>query len=134
MSLKSINKTIDYSRLNEDFRLLKYANETRLFGFFNDVTIKVQNKTFPANRMVLSCYSKFFEKTFLVELKEKYENSVTIHNMSTKSMQTIIDFIYTGKIVIVNESVIDLLSTADYLFVDEVKQYFFCIFGFCFKH
>ena len=102
--------------------------------FFNDFTIKVQNKTFPANRMVLSCYSKFFEKTFQVEMKEKYENSVTIHNMSTKSMQTIIDFIYTGKIVIDNESVIDLLSAADYLFVDEVKQYFFCIFGFCFKH
>ena len=59
--------------------------------------------------MILSCYSKFFEKTFQVEVKEKYESSVTLHNISTKSMQTIIDFIYTGKICINNESVIDLL-------------------------
>ena len=73
MSLKLINKAIDYSRSNEAFRLLKYANENRLLGFFNDVTIKVQNKIFPANRMVLSCYSKFFEKTFQVEMKKKYE-------------------------------------------------------------
>ena len=53
--------------------------------------------------MVLSCYSKFFVKAFQVEMKEKYENSVTIHNMSTKSMQTIIDFIYTGKITLRNK-------------------------------
>ena len=127
MSLKLINKTADYNRKNEDFRLLKYANENRLLGFFNDVIIKVQNKTFPANRMVLSCYSKFFEKIFQVEMKKKYENSVTIHNtgISTKSMQTIIDFIYTGKIFINNGNVMDLLSAADYLFVDDVKQYCF---------
>ena len=75
--------------------------------------------------MVLSCYSKFFEKTFQVEMKEKYESSVTLHNISTKSMQTVIDFIYTGKIGINNENVMDLLSDADCLFVDEVKQYCF---------
>ena len=125
MSLKLINKAVDYSRLNEDSRLLKYANENRLLGFFNDVIIKVQNKTFPVNRMVLSCYSKFFEKTFQVEMKEKYENSLTIHNISTKSMQTIIDFMYTGKIVIDNGNVMDLLSAADYLLMDEVKKYCF---------
>ena len=126
MSLKLVNKTIDYNRTNENyFRLFEYANENRLLGFFNDITIKVEDKTFPANRMVLSCYSKFFEKTFQVEMKEKYENSVTIYNISTKSMQTIINFIYTGKIIIDNENVMDLLSAADYLVVDEVKQYCF---------
>ena len=125
MSLKVVNKTIDYSRPNEEFRLLEYANENRLLGFFNDVTIKVENKIFPANRMVLSCYSKFFEKTFQVEMKEKYENSVTFHNISTKSMQTIIKFIYTGKITIDNGNVMDLLSAADYLLMDDVKQYCF---------
>ena len=125
MSLKLVNKSVGYGKPNEDFQLLKYANENRLLGFFNDVTIKVENKIFPANRMVLSCYSKFFEKTFRVEMKEKYENSVTIHNISTKSIQIIIDFIYTGKIFINNENVLDLLSAADYLFVDEVKQYCF---------
>ena len=125
MSLKLVNKTVGYSRPNEDFRLLEYANENRLLGFFNDVTIKVENKIFPVNRLVLSCYSKFFEKTFQVEMKEKYENSVTIHNISTKLMQTIIDFIYTGKIFIDNGNVMNLLSAADYLYLDEVKQYCF---------
>ena len=125
MSLRLVNKTVEYSRPNEEFRLLKYANENRLLGFFNDVIIKVHNKTFPANRMVLSCYSKFFEKTFQVEMKEKYKNSVTIPNISTKSTQIIIKFIYTGEIAIDNGNVMDLLSAADYLLMDDIKQYCF---------
>ena len=60
MSLKLVNKAVEYNRPNKEFRLLKYADENRLLGFFNDITIKVENKTFPANQMVLSCYSKFF--------------------------------------------------------------------------
>ena len=125
MSLKLINNTVEYSRSNKEFRLLQYANENRLLRFFNDITIKVENKTFPANRMVLSCYSKLFEKTFRVEIKKKYKSSVTIKDISKKSMQTIIDFINTGIILIDNENVMDLLSAADYLFMDEVKQYCF---------
>ena len=125
MSLEQLNKTVEYSRPNENFQLLKYADENRLQGFFNDVTIKLENKIFPANRLVLSCYSKFFEKTFRVEMKEKYENSVTIHNISKKSMETIIDYIYIGKIFINNENVTDLLSAADYLLMDDVKKYCF---------
>ena len=34
MSLKLVNETVDYSRPLEEFRLLKYANENRLLGFF----------------------------------------------------------------------------------------------------
>ena len=49
MSLKQLNKTVEYSRPNENFQLLKYADESRLQEFFNDVTIKVHNKIFPAN-------------------------------------------------------------------------------------
>ena len=42
-------------------------------------------------------------------------------------MQTIIDFMYTGKVFIDNVNVMDLLLAADYLLVDEVKQYCFKI-------
>ena len=48
-------------------KIFNFSNtpmKTDYLDFFNDVIIKVENKTFPVNRMVLSCYSKFFEKTF----------------------------------------------------------------------
>ena len=110
---------------NDQFHLLKYANLKRKQGIFNDVTIRIDGKCFPANRLVLSCYSKFFETMFQTEMKEKYQNTVNMNTVDEKTMQNVIDFIYTGKIVIDDENVIGLLSAADYLLMDDVKQYCF---------
>ena len=110
---------------NDHNDLLKYANLKRHQGVFHDVTIKTDGKCFPANRLVLSCYSKFFETMFQTDMKEKYQSTVDMNTVDEKSMQNIIDFIYTGKIVIDEKNVIALLSAADYLLMDDVKQYCF---------
>ena len=76
--------------------------------------LKNEIKSFQQIEWVLSCYSKAFEKTFHLEMK-KYENSVILHNISTKSLQTIIDFIYTGK-SIDNGNVMNLIVMSCKLF------------------
>ena len=103
--------------------LLEYANQNRGEGFFNDVNIKVANECFPANRMVLSCFSRVFERMFKVEMKERYEQTVEVKQVDEKSMKIVIDYIYTGHIDIDNENVMDLLAAADYLQLDEMKQF-----------
>jgi len=45
-------------------------------GGFNDVTVEERGESIPANRMVLACYSKFFESMFLSPIKERYQNTV----------------------------------------------------------
>ena len=110
---------------NDHFQLLKYANLKRKQGVFNDVTIKINNKCFSANRLVLSCYSEFFETMFQTDMKEKYQNTVDMNKIDETSMQIIIDYIYTGKIIINEENAIGLLSAADYLLMDDLKQYCF---------
>ena len=110
---------------NDHFQLLKYANLKRKQGVFNDVTIKINNKCFSAKRLILSCFSEFFETMFQTEMKEKYQNTVDMNKIDEKSMQIIIDYIYTGIIVIDEENVIGLLSAADYLLMDDVKLYCF---------
>ena len=59
-------------------KLLEYANTKRNTENFNDVTIQAGAESISANRMVLACYSKFFESMFLSQLKEKYQNTVEI--------------------------------------------------------
>ena len=44
--------------------LLEYANINRDQGYFSDITIVAGNQTIPANRLVLSCYSTYFEGWF----------------------------------------------------------------------
>jgi len=105
--------------------LLEYANKNRNAGYFNDVTITVENKLFPANRMVLSCCSRYFESMFKIEMKEHYENTIPIHNVEEKTMELLIEFMYTGSIKISDETVMPLLAAADYLQLDEVKTFCF---------
>ena len=105
--------------------LLEYANKNRHAGYFNDITITVENKSFPANRMVLSCFSRYFERLFKTEMKERYGKTIPMHNVEEKSMELLIEFMYTGCIKIDSETVMPLLAAADYLLLDEVKTFCF---------
>ena len=113
-----------YQRVTNDI-LLRYANETRDEGYFNDVSIIVENECIQANKMVLSCHSLFFEKMFRCEMKEKYEKQVNIQNVDGKAATILIDYMYTGSINIDDENVIKLLAAADYLQMQDVKLFCF---------
>lgn len=116
------DKSITRQRI-DDSRLLQYSNENRTQGFFNDVTLRVGNECFPANRMVLSCYSRFFEEMFIS--KEQTDFSVKIQDIDGKSLRNLIEFIYTGKILVDNHNVMSLLSGADILRLEDVKKFCF---------
>ena len=102
----------------------EYAEKNWKEGCFNDVIIKIEDKTIEANRMVLASRSLYFEKMFKTEMKEKNHSTVELHINET-AVKHLIEFIYTGTIAINNENVMDLLSTADYLQIDEAKQFCF---------
>ena len=105
--------------------LLQYANRKRNEGTLNDVSIEVDTETIAANRMILSCCSRFFEGMFDLEMKEKYQDSVQISGFDGKAVKALIDFMYSGEVTIKNENVMDLLAASDYLQMGEVKQFCF---------
>ena len=126
MSLHKAKYTSVTRERNEKYtELLQYANRKRLEGEFNDVTIQAGEQSISANRMVLSCYSKFFESMFLSSLKERYQDTVVIQQFDGQSIKILIEFIYTGTVDINTDNVTSLLSTADYLQIDEVKVFCF---------
>lgn len=103
-------------------KLLEHANETRE-GSFVDVTIVANSVEIPANRLLLACCSPFFRKMFKTQMKKRLEPIVTFPTLDGKSVKTIIDFMYSGTITITDKTVLQLLATADYLQMDEVKQF-----------
>lgn len=105
--------------------LLTYANQHRKQSQFNDVIIETDAEDIPANRMVLSCYSVFFEKMFKSEMKEKYLRSIKVKGITGSSLQLLIDYFYSGQISINKDNVTALLTGADYLQLDDVKQFCF---------
>ena len=105
--------------------LLEYANTNRKEGHFNDVTIQVGEESIPANRMVLSCCCPYFEKMFKSNLKESKSSTVEMQEIDGKAVSSLIEFIYTGVITIDNYNVVKLLVAADFLQLDEVRQFCF---------
>ncbi|XP_076807802.1 kelch-like protein 25 [Clavelina lepadiformis] len=126
VSLEKMITTQEISRTRKDEgALLDYANRKRQEDRFNDVKIKVENETFPANRMVLSCYSDYFDRMFQTNMMERYQDEVVMNEITKTSMKLIIEFIYTGNIKINKGNVRDLLSAADMLCINDVK--IFCV-------
>ena len=102
--------------------LLDYINRKRMKGEFNDVTIRVGKDCIPANRVVLSCFSKFFESMFLSSFKERNKKFVVIEEFDSESVRSLIDYIYTTTININLDNALDLLSTADFLQIEDAKN------------
>ena len=104
-------------------KILEYADKNRKEGWFVDVTVEVDDLKIPANQLVLSCCSKVFEKMFKSQMKERYDKTVNISAVDGESVETLIDFMYSGKIIIDSKNALRLLAAADYLQMGEVKMY-----------
>lgn len=57
-------------------KVMASLNDFRKEGTLCDVTLSVQDTTFPSHRNVLSANSEFFKALFANEMKEKAENTV----------------------------------------------------------
>lgn len=104
--------------------LVQFADQNRKEGFFNDAKIKAGTAVFPANRLVLSCFSPFFEKMFKC-MKDYSNRTVVIQGVDEDTFKNIIEFIYTGKITINHENVMNLLAAADYLQMKKLVDFCF---------
>ena len=130
MSVSNVDlPPVTRERKEDNTKLLNYANQKRTEKKFNDVTIDVGNQTIAANRMILSCYSKYFETMFLSNFKERYEDPITMKESDGNSIKALIEYMYSRRIEISSENVMLLLESANYLQMDEVKKFCFGLFG-----
>ena len=105
--------------------LLDYANENRKSGLFNDINIQVGNERFPCNKMVLSCYSTYFQTMFRTEMQERYQDTIELQGFDGKYMKMLIDYMYGETIAVDDGNVVQVLAAADYVQLQDVKD--FCI-------
>ena len=125
MSLTQFNQYPVTRCREEATALAEYANNKRLAGHFNDVIIQARDKSIPANRLVLSCYSKAFETIFLTMSNElSQERNIPIQ-LDGEPLRMIIQYMYTGCIDIHSGNVQELLAAAQYLQMKEVKKFCF---------
>ena len=103
-------------------KLCSYLNNFRKQEVLCDTTLVVEGKTFLAHRNVLSASSGYFLGLFTTDMKEGREIQVTLEGFKSFIMEDLLNFIYTGEVQINNSNVKELVSLADYLLINSLKE------------
>lgn len=119
-----------YMKENES-NIMKYLNESRTSEFKNnlcDVVLVTESEKFHAHRSVLASCSSYFQSMFQLDMQER--DSCEIDMMDTAQTQMTADglrksleFIYTSRIVLNMDCVIEVLRAAHYLQLQELLSF-----------
>ncbi|XP_037343225.2 zinc finger and BTB domain-containing protein 8A isoform X2 [Pungitius pungitius] len=104
--------------------LLKQLNQQRRQELFCDCSVLVEGQLFRAHRNVLFASSGYF-RMLLSQGPDGLSDSVnaTFDVFSPESFTVILDFIYSGQLDLSSHNVIEVMSAASYLQVNNVINY-----------
>ncbi|XP_022667994.1 kelch-like protein 17 isoform X2 [Varroa jacobsoni] len=104
----------------------KAMNAMRYSGQLCDVVLKTDSpfgtQQLPAHRLVLAASSAYFFAMFNGELAERNRSEVTLHSVDALALKLIVDFCYTGEIIINQSNVQHLLPASNFLQIETVRE------------
>lgn len=118
----SMDDIFVFSDENYSKEIIKRLDRLRKNGIMCDVTIKVNGHEFRAHRNILSASSDYFFAMFNGNMRESNEEEVRISGVDCESMRTILNFIYTGEIILSWNNVQPILQGANLMLVQSVKE------------
>ncbi|XP_057325116.1 protein roadkill-like [Microplitis mediator] len=92
---------------------------------FSDIVIKVQDKKFPAHKIILASQSRVFEGMILTNIMKFGENSICLPDMKVEVANELLTFLYHGKLVKAiddNDLLMELFKTATTYRIDALKD------------
>uniref|UniRef100_A0A4W3IUQ8 Zinc finger and BTB domain-containing protein 8A n=1 Tax=Callorhinchus milii TaxID=7868 RepID=A0A4W3IUQ8_CALMI len=102
-------------------RLLEHLDRQRKQEMFCDCRIVVENRVFKAHRNVLFASSGYFRMLLLHNAQEAGKPTVaTFDVFSADAFVIILDFVYSGRLSLTSQNVIDVMSAASYLQMTDV--------------
>ncbi|NWV01487.1 ZBT8A protein, partial [Upupa epops] len=106
---------------SHQFHLLEQLNEQRRQDLFCDCNILVEGKVFKAHRNVLFASSGYFKMLLSQGSKETTQpTTATFQAFSPDTFTVILDFVYSGKLSLTGQNVIEVMSAASYLQMTDV--------------
>lgn len=101
--------------------LLQQLNEQRRQDVFCDCSILVEGKVFKAHRNVLFASSGYFKMLLSQNSKEiSQPTTATFQAFSPDTFTVILDFVYSGKLSLSGQNVIEVMSAASFLQMTDV--------------
>ncbi|PAA51469.1 hypothetical protein BOX15_Mlig010639g4, partial [Macrostomum lignano] len=98
-------------------------NQMRLEGqLLCDVVLEAGTEEIPAHRVILASCSPYFRAMFTSELSESRQARVRMHQIDSRVLSALVDFIYTTEIHVTEDNVQALLPAANLLQLAEVRE------------
>uniref|UniRef100_T1IKW7 Kelch-like protein diablo n=1 Tax=Strigamia maritima TaxID=126957 RepID=T1IKW7_STRMM len=96
--------------------------EIRRQGKLCDVTLKIDNQSFTAHRIVLAATIPYFQAMFTHDMAESKQKEITIQGIEPQAMELLINFAYSGKLSMDVNNVQSVLVGAAFLQLQRVKD------------
>ncbi|XP_066571995.1 zinc finger and BTB domain-containing protein 10 isoform X1 [Amia ocellicauda] len=107
------------------YQLLQELNKQRKNGILCDVNIVVSGQVFRAHKNILVAGSRFFKTLYCLTKNESCDQTTTITHLDVAAVQgfsVILDFLYSGNLLLTSQNAIEVMSVASYLQMTEVVQ------------
>ncbi|KAK6327984.1 hypothetical protein J4Q44_G00036300 [Coregonus suidteri] len=106
-------------------KLLCELNEQRKRDFFCDCCIVVEGRVFKAHRNVLFAGSGYFRALLVHYLVRcgQHHSTASLDIVTAEAFSSILDFLYSGRLDLRSENVIEVMSAASYLQMTDVVSF-----------
>ncbi|XP_071387669.1 zinc finger and BTB domain-containing protein 10 [Centroberyx affinis] len=104
------------------YQLLQELDKQRKGGILCDVNIVVSGQVFRAHKNILVAGSRYF-KTLYCLTKSEAQDQTTVTHLDVAAVQgfsVILDFLYSGNLLLTSQNAIEVMSVASYLQMTEV--------------
>ncbi|XP_054462272.1 zinc finger and BTB domain-containing protein 10 [Anoplopoma fimbria] len=104
------------------YQLLQELDKQRKSGILCDVNIVVSGQVFRAHKNILVAGSRYF-KTLYCLTKGEAQDQATVTHLDVAAVQgfsVILDFLYSGNLLLTSQNAIEVMSVASYLQMSEV--------------
>uniref|UniRef100_A0A1Q3F850 Kelch-like protein diablo n=1 Tax=Culex tarsalis TaxID=7177 RepID=A0A1Q3F850_CULTA len=101
---------------------LPLMKEIRRQGKLCDVTLKVDNHSFSAHRIVLAATIPYFYAMFTHNMAESRIKEITMKEIEPHALESLINFAYSGVVKIDNQNVQGLMVGASFLQLSKVRN------------
>ncbi|XP_051161492.1 speckle-type POZ protein-like isoform X1 [Leptopilina boulardi] len=113
--LNKIKNIISSSTNYNNFKLFLMSDH------LSDVKFKIDNKEFPAHKIMLASASPVFEKMFFYQMKENITNTVEVNDTDPDVFKEMLNFIYTGNVDNLDSVAFGLFESANIYDISKLK-------------
>lgn len=111
-----------YRSINHAERMMQKMEEYMLKKQLCDVVLIAGQRRIPAHRIVLSASSDYFSAMFMSDVREANQDEIQIQDVDSEALNSLVQYMYTGRIDLKEDTVEALLSTACLLQLSEVVE------------